>query len=155
MSTSSLRFALAATLALAIAGAATGCGSTSSNNADANPVTESVKQEAAKAKESVKAAVGPVEVLKVSSPATGALAYAPTSLMAKAGNVTIDYANPSPVPHNVAILDSAGKEVGSEMTPFANGKGKTTAKLAAGSYTFVCQVPGHLQAGMKGTLTVS
>ncbi|MEI7888691.1 MAG: plastocyanin/azurin family copper-binding protein [Actinomycetes bacterium] len=155
MSTSSARFALAATLALAIAGTSVGCGSSSSNSANANPVTQSVKKELAKRGESIKAAVGPVEVLQVSSPATGALAYVPTSLKAKAGNVTIDYTNPSPLPHNVAILDSAGKEVSSEMTPFANGKGKTTAKLAAGSYTYICQVPGHSAAGMKGTLTVS
>lgn len=155
MSTSSARFALAATLALAIAGTSVGCGSSSSNSADANPVTQSVKKELAKREESIKAAVGPVEVLQVSSPASGALSYSPTSLNAKAGNVTIDYANPSPLPHNVAILDSAGKEVSSEMAPFANGKGKTTAKLSAGSYTFICQVPGHEQAGMKGSLKVS
>jgi uncharacterized cupredoxin-like copper-binding protein len=29
-----------------------------------------------------------------------------------------------------------------------------TADLKAGTYIFYCQVPGHEQAGMKGTLTV-
>jgi len=29
-----------------------------------------------------------------------------------------------------------------------------TANLAPGTYTFLCTVPGHAQAGMEGTLTV-
>ena len=34
------------------------------------------------------------------------------------------------------------------------GDSKFTANLKPGSYTFYCTVPGHEQAGMKGTLTV-
>ena len=30
-----------------------------------------------------------------------------------------------------------------------------TVTLTAGTYTFECTVPGHAEAGMKGTLTVS
>ena len=35
------------------------------------------------------------------------------------------------------------------------GTSKVTADLKPGKYEFYCSVPGHEQAGMKGTLTVS
>jgi uncharacterized cupredoxin-like copper-binding protein len=37
------------------------------------------------------------------------------------------------------------------------GKGGTSSfkvTLKPGTYTFLCEVPGHAAAGMKGTLTV-
>ena len=38
-----------------------------------------------------------------SPPADGSLSFEPATLDAKAGNVTLDYDNPSPVPHSIAI----------------------------------------------------
>jgi uncharacterized cupredoxin-like copper-binding protein len=38
------------------------------------------------------------------------------------------------------------------VTPKGTVQTKTTLK--PGKYTFFCSVPGHEQAGMKGTLTV-
>ncbi|HEX6455275.1 MAG TPA: plastocyanin/azurin family copper-binding protein [Solirubrobacterales bacterium] len=82
-----------------------------------------------------------------------ALEYDTTELSAKAGEVTIDFKNPSAIAHNVVIEDSSGKELAS-FEPIASGEESETAELKPGTYTFFCSVPGHRQAGMEGTLTV-
>ena len=76
-----------------------------------------------------------------------------TELSAKPGKVTLDFTNESPVGHNVVIEDSGGKEIAS--TDVITGQ-STTAEFTVkpGTYTFFCSIPGHEQAGMKGTLTV-
>ena len=38
---------------------------------------------------------------------------------------------------------------------FAGGTKRLTLNLKPGKYTFYCSVPGHRQAGMEGTLSVS
>jgi uncharacterized cupredoxin-like copper-binding protein len=40
-------------------------------------------------------------------------------------------------------------------TVIGGGRSTVTATLKAGTYTFYCSVPGHEQAGMRGTLTVT
>lgn len=81
-----------------------------------------------------------------------ALAYDTTKLSAKAGKVTIDFKNPSPIPHNV-VIEENGKELAG-FEPVAEGEESESAELKPGTYTFFCSVPGHRQAGMEGTLTV-
>ena len=83
----------------------------------------------------------------------GGLAYTTTEAEAKAGKVTIDFANPQSLTHDVVIEDSSGKEVGATEL-IADGSDSTTVTLKPGSYTFFCSVPGHREAGMEGTLTV-
>ena len=39
------------------------------------------------------------------------------------------------------------------LNPGENGTA-TVPALPAGTYTFLCTVPGHYAAGMKGTLTI-
>ena len=138
---------LAATFTvLALAGCG-GSGDTASNGAAKAPVT-------------TVAAVAPATptaasaALAVASPADGSLVYDPKQLSAAAGALSIAYANPSPVPHNIAVEDSSGKLVGSEIKPFAQGERTLKVTLKAGTYTYYCSVPGHRQAGMAGTLTV-
>jgi len=80
------------------------------------------------------------------------LAFDRTELSAKPGKVTIDFSNPSPIPHNVVMLEE-GKELAG-FDPIAEAEEEVSADLEAGTYTFICSVPGHAQAGMEGTLEV-
>ncbi len=84
---------------------------------------------------------------------SGALAFTSDEATAKAGKVTVNFTNSSPVPHDVAIEDSSGETI-AETEILAEGSDSTTAELEPGEYTFYCSVPGHRQAGMEGTLTV-
>jgi len=80
------------------------------------------------------------------------LAFDKTALDAKAGKVTIDFDNPSPIPHNV-VIEEGGEELAG-FEPITEGEETETAELGAGTYTFFCSVPGHREAGMEGTLSV-
>jgi plastocyanin len=99
------------------------------------------------------APAGKAQTLKVSSPPDGALMFDPSALEAKAGTVTIDYDNPSPVPHDIALEGSNGETV-DETQPAANQTFTVSGELTAGKYVYYCNVPGHREAGMEGTLTV-
>lgn len=97
---------------------------------------------------------GAAATVSVSSPADGALVYQPDGLTAKAGNLAIDYDNPSPVPHSIAVATSNGNVLG-ETQPSANSKETLNlTDLKPGKYVFYCTVPGHREAGMQGNLTV-
>lgn len=91
-------------------------------------------------------------VLKISANPKGALRYDKTTLRAKPGRVTIVMANPSTVPHNVAIRGKDVRSLGKVV--LKGGTSRVTARLKAGRYVFYCSVPGHEPAGMKGILTV-
>jgi plastocyanin len=81
------------------------------------------------------------------------LKFDTTELTSKPGKVTIDFNNPSTIPHNVEIEDESGKVLGGTET-IAASEESASVELAAGTYTFFCSIPGHRQAGMEGTLTV-
>jgi plastocyanin len=97
----------------------------------------------------------PSEMLEVTSPSDGGLVFEPNGLEAKPGNLTIDYDNPSPVPHSIAVATANGNVLG-ETQPGANNKQTLEIPdLAPGKYVFYCTVPGHREAGMEGDLTVT
>jgi plastocyanin len=80
------------------------------------------------------------------------IAFDTTELSAKAGEVTIDFDNPSALEHDVAI-EQGGKQIAISET-IAESSTSVSADLKPGTYTFLCTVPGHAEAGMEGTLTV-
>jgi plastocyanin len=94
---------------------------------------------------------GPGEILQLAADPTQ-IAFDKTALASKAGKVTIDFANPSALEHDVAI-EQNGKQIAVSET-IAKGKTSVTADLKPGTYTFLCTIPGHAEAGMEGTLTV-
>jgi plastocyanin len=91
--------------------------------------------------------------LKLAANPEGQLSYDTKSLSAKAGSVTIAFTNGSPLEHNLTIAQ--GSKVIGATPSFLGGSKSLTLALKPGKYTFYCSVPGHRQAGMEGTLTVS
>jgi plastocyanin len=94
---------------------------------------------------------GPGGTLQLAASETD-LAFDKTSLTSKPGKVTINFDNPSALEHNVAI-EQNGKEIAISET-LAKGKTSVSADLAPGTYTYLCTIPGHAEAGMEGTLVV-
>jgi plastocyanin len=109
------------------------------------------KPEKAAPEESKPASGGPGGTLQLAASPTQ-IAFDTTQLTSKPGKVTIDFTNPATLEHNVAIEQNGEMIAESELI----GKGKTsvTADLTPGTYTFLCTVPGHAEAGMEGVLTV-
>lgn len=97
-------------------------------------------------------AKGPGGTVQLAASPT-ALAYQQKALKSKPGKVTIDFTNPGPLEHDVAIEGPEGEELAvSEL--IGEGKTSVSADLGPGTYTFFCTVPGHREAGMEGTLLV-
>jgi plastocyanin len=92
------------------------------------------------------------ETLSLAAPADGSLKFDKTALDAKAGKVTIDFDNPSSVPHAVEI---EGNGVEEETKTITKDKASVTVDLKAGTYDFYCPVGNHRAEGMEGKLTVS
>jgi plastocyanin len=98
-------------------------------------------------------AAGATTTLKLAANPAGQLVFDAKQLSAKAGKVTIDFSNASPIEHDVAIAQ--GSAVAGQTPVFTGGSKTLTLTLKPGKYTFYCTVPGHRQAGMEGTLSVS
>jgi len=82
--------------------------------------------------------------------------FSPSDISAPTGKVVFFLVNAGQASHNMVVLDSSGKQVAkSELVQAGNDSVFTIDNLTAGTYTFVCDVPGHREAGMVGTLTVT
>lgn len=90
----------------------------------------------------------------VSVAALASLQFDPAKLAAPAGEITVQLAAPDRMAHQFVVeLDGQPDPVAVGLDD--GGVGVGTVELEAGTYTFYCGVPGHREAGMQGTLTVS
>jgi plastocyanin len=85
--------------------------------------------------------------------ASSGFAFSTTTATASAGTVTLKAMNPQSVSHDISIKGNGVDVKGNQVSN--GGVSTVTATLTAGTYEYYCSVPGHEQAGMKGTLTVS
>jgi uncharacterized cupredoxin-like copper-binding protein len=135
--------AVTAALVLATVSMAVVTSGGSSAKATAAPVTQTGREAASGS--------GTASLKEEADPA-GQLAYTTRNLSAKAGTVTISFANASPLMHNMTIAQ--GTTVLGATPTFQGGTKTLTLNLKPGAYVFYCSVPGHRQAGMEGKLTV-
>jgi plastocyanin len=142
---------LAVAFALILASVAlVACGS--SDNSTTGSETTQAETTSEGGKEAKGGTAGGSATVDIEAASSG-LAYTSKSATAKAGKVTVDFNNPQPLTHDVAIEDSGGKTIG-KTELIAEGSSSAVVDLKPGTYTFYCTVPGHREAGMEGTLTV-
>jgi plastocyanin len=70
-----------------------------------------------------------------------------------AGTVSFIVTNEGAMPHDFAITTNGERYKTEMIKPGASGS--LTVELLAGSYEYICTIPGHDVLGMKGTFTVN
>jgi plastocyanin len=90
--------------------------------------------------------------LEIPADPNGQLLFQFKNAQAKPGPLTISSPNKSAVQHNIAVQGNGVNAAG----PVGASGHVSTIKVTVkpGKYPFLCTVPGHAQAGMKGTLIV-
>ena len=82
--------------------------------------------------------------------------FKPKDISVASGKVVFFLVNSGPAAHDMLIADSTGKTLArSSLVQSGDTFTFTIANLPAGKYVFYCDVPGHRQAGMEGTLTAT
>jgi uncharacterized cupredoxin-like copper-binding protein len=118
---------------------------------------------------------GGAQTIEVSADPSGQLQFAERTLQAPAGQeFSVHFRNPAPVEHNWVLVEpgqedavanaalaQAGNAIGldgvisaTEVHQQNEEETVTVPALEAGEYQYICTVPGHYQAGMRGTLTI-
>jgi uncharacterized cupredoxin-like copper-binding protein len=137
----SRRISLLAVAPVAVALVIAGCGGSSSGTSTSNHNNASSTTSGG-------------QVLTLSADPGGQLRFDVSKLKAKPGKVTLKMANPTSagMDHAIAVKGNGVDSDGQTVAP--GGTSTVTVTLKKGTYEFFCPVPGHEQAGMKGTLTV-
>jgi len=99
-----------------------------------------------------KPAVASGGTLEIDADPNGQLAYVTNKANAPPGSITIKMKNGSSTPHNIALEGNGANGAGAIVQ--GGGVSSVQTTLRPGTYTYFCQVQGHREAGMLGTLTV-
>jgi uncharacterized cupredoxin-like copper-binding protein len=144
--------AMLSATALVAAGCGGGNDNSSGSSGNNSNATDTSSSTTTTTSSSAASGGGAASKVALATDPSGALKFDKTQLSAKAGKVTIDLTNSSQTPHAVAVEGNGVDKDGKTIT---GGSTSLTVDLKPGKYEFYCPVPGHKQAGMKGTLTVS
>jgi plastocyanin len=150
MTTTRLTIGLAA--AVLAVGVAAGCGGGSSSSASAPPSTQEPATSTPATGGSSTGGGGTVVQIDI---AQSGFAFVKSKATAPAGKVTLKAMNPQSTPHNISIESDDGSVDQDGPNVSDGGVSQVTVTLQPGKYTYYCSVPGHEDAGMKGTLTVT
>jgi plastocyanin len=92
------------------------------------------------------------ETVTVAAAPDGSFAFEEETLEAAPGSATFEFTNDATLGHDFC-LEQDGQEVGCTEV-IAEETTTLDADLEAGEYTYYCDVAGHREGGMEGTLTV-
>jgi uncharacterized cupredoxin-like copper-binding protein len=82
--------------------------------------------------------------------------YSPSTISASAGTVSFDLVNQGRTAHDMVVADSSGKVLGKSSLVGAGQEAEFSVQVSQpGTYQIYCDLPGHREAGMSGTLEVS
>jgi plastocyanin len=82
--------------------------------------------------------------------------FDPATISAPNGKVVFFLVNAGTTSHDFIIRDASNNRIsGSELISAGDSAVFTVDSIAAGTYTYFCDQPGHESSGMKGTLTIT
>ncbi len=114
------------------------------------PVATKVELEVAGTEESAASTGGDAVAISLTE-----FALEPSDLTLSAGTYTFNGINDGAIPHALSIKGE-GIEAGTPDMSYAAGISQSfEVELAPGTYEVFCPVPGHAEAGMTGTITVT
>ena len=80
--------------------------------------------------------------------------FTPKEITIRPGEVIFSVKNEGALEHNFAIEDATGKKVAGIASILPEKTDQLRVALRVGRYAMVCDLPGHKDAGMLGSLTV-
>ena len=120
-----------------------------------SPAAQAPVQAQAPAQVQAPAAAAPVEVKVVATD----LKFTPPTIQAKVGQpIKIVLDNKGVIEHDIAFPTIKADKPANSLKAVAKPGQTVTLEVtptAKGTYEYVCTIPGHKEAGMKGTITVN